>query len=60
MRHHQEDEIEFRRNCDGMDYPSLRGIVVYSYGGDLEETIKKVRRELHLGSEWKVMRSELV
>lgn len=59
MKHYQESEVEFRRESDGDSYPSYpvaRGIVIYQYGGDLEECVEKARKEFKLGSEWKLIR----
>lgn len=57
-RHYQESEIEFRRDSDENEYPTARGIIVHQYGGEMEECVKKARKEFNLGVEWKVIRFE--
>lgn len=58
-KHYQESEIEFRRiTNDNTDYPVIRGIVVYQYGGTIEECIKVARHELKLGDDWEVITAE--
>ena len=57
-KYYQESEIEFRRNEPNSDYPVARGIVVYQYGGTIEECVAKARKEFKLGEEWKVIRAE--
>lgn len=58
-RHYQESEIEFRKSpSDDSDYPETRGIVVYQYGGTVEECIDKARHEFKLGDEWEVVSAE--
>lgn len=54
---YQESEIEFVRLEADADctYPEVRSVVIRCYGGTAEECIKKVRAELHLGSEWVVV-----
>jgi len=54
-RHYQESEIEFRRAENSLDYPVARGIVVYQYGGTIEECISKAREEFKLDDEWEVV-----
>jgi len=59
MKQYQEVEVEFRRDADAdIAYPVVRGIVVYAYGGDLEEVTRKARKQLRLGTEWRVVRAE--
>lgn len=58
-KHYQESEIEFRREVDGSEYPENRGIVVYQYGGTLEECIAKARKDLKLDESWEVVRAEV-
>lgn len=58
-KHYQESEIEFRRtDTDDRDYPVARGIIVYQYGGTIEECIDKARHEFKLGDDWEVVRTE--
>lgn len=54
-KQYQESVIEFRKSPSSeSDYPESRGLVVYQYGGTIEECIDKVRHEFKLGDEWKV------
>ncbi len=58
-KHYQESEIEFRKtSSDDSDYPEARGIIVYQYGGSIEECIDKARHEFKLGDEWEVVHTE--
>jgi hypothetical protein len=52
MRHYQEHEIEFRRPATSSN---IRGLVVYVYGGKMEEVVKNVRKELGLSDDWDVV-----
>ena len=57
-KHYQESEIEFRRDEPESQipkYPVARGLIIHQYGGDVEECIKKARKEFILGTEWKVI-----
>jgi hypothetical protein len=57
MSRYQEDEINFRcTEPDEEHYPVIRGLTVYTYGGDLETTLAKVREQLQLGPEWRVVK----
>lgn len=58
-KHYQESAIVFRRTSDSNDYPHSRGIVVYQYGGTVEERIKEARKTFILGQEWEVISAEL-
>ena len=61
MKHYQDDEIEFRKKdttTAALDYPDLRGLIVYSYGDTLEKSIAAARKTFGLGDEWEVIRSE--
>lgn len=58
MKHYQESAIEFRKDPENTDYPEARGIIVYQYGGTLEECIDKARHEFKLGEEWEVVSAE--
>lgn len=54
-KNYQESEIEFRKSpSDNSDYPETRGIVVYQYGGTIEECVDKARIEFKLGDDWEV------
>ena len=58
-RNVQEDMVEFRKETSSNEpYPEIRGIVVYTYGGTIEESIEKARKQLNLGYEWKVIKTE--
>lgn len=61
MKHYQDHELEFKRK-DGLDeksdYPDIRGIILYVYGGDLEECVEKARKQYNLGDNWKLIRCE--
>lgn len=59
-RHYQESEIEFRRSpANDSEYPEARGIVVYQYGGTIEECIAKARKEFNLSEDdWEVESTE--
>jgi hypothetical protein len=58
-KHYQESEIEFRKTSDdNSDYPETRGLVVYQYGGTIEECIAKARKEFNLDDEWEVVSTE--
>lgn len=55
-KHFQESSIEFRRDDPGgMGFPKARGVVVYQYGGTVEECIAKAREEFNLDFHWKVI-----
>lgn len=57
--HYQESRLEFeRKEPEDSDYPVARGLVVFQYGGTLEECIEKARAEFSLGEEWKVVEYE--
>lgn len=58
-KRYRESEIEFRRHEDNTDYPESRGLVVYQYGGSLEDCITKARKEFNLGDDWIAMSAEL-
>ena len=58
MKHHQESQIEFRREDVKGEYPHSRGLIVHQYGSDLEECIEKARKEFNLDKSWKVVASE--
>ena len=64
MRHSQEDEIEFRFIENGIsrigeiEYPRLLGMIIYSYGGTIEDTIKKARERFGLDARWQVFYTE--
>ena len=58
--HYQESKIEFRKeSSEDSDYPDSRGIVVYQYGGTIEECVDKARHEFKLGDEWEVVSAEV-
>lgn len=58
-KHYQESEIEFKRDpSDDRPDPEARGIVVYQYGGSLEECIAAARKEFDLDDEWEVVNAE--
>jgi hypothetical protein len=59
-KHYQESEIEFRRSDNDSDYPVARGLVVYQYGGTIEECIANARKEFNLDEEWEVVKIESV
>jgi hypothetical protein len=59
MRHLQESELEFRLESEeGINYPCMRGIIVWQYGGTLEECIASARNAFKLDYKWKLVRSE--
>ncbi len=58
MKDTQETMLEFRRDEEETDYPVARGVIIFQYGGSLEECVKKARAEFNLGSEWKVIKFE--
>ena len=61
-RHYQDSAVSFQRKIplgEVGEYPSLRGVVVYAYGGSAEECIKKARATFGLTeSEWEVVSYE--
>jgi len=58
-RHYQDSEIEFRKTVsENTKYPESRGIVVYQYGGTIEEKIAEARKTFSLGEEWEVIKCE--
>lgn len=59
MRHYQDSLIEFRKkDLENTEYPDLRGIEVYQYGGTIEECIAQARKRLDLDETWEVVRTE--
>jgi len=56
MKHFQESTLEFRLEVGHktFGYPVIRGVIVHSYGGTMEECLKNAREQLKLGPEWKV------
>lgn len=59
MKHVQESMLEFRRDePDDAEYPVARGLIIYQYGGEMEECVKKARKEFGLGLEWIVIKFE--
>lgn len=58
-KHYQESEIEFKKKpSSNNECPDTRGVVVYQYGGTIEECIDKARKEFKLGDEWEVINAE--
>lgn len=57
MRQPGEIALEFRRDPQpiGPAYPELRGLVVYLYGGTIEECVERARKELNLEPAWKLI-----
>ena len=54
----QESMIEFRWEEDNFEYPTVRGLIVFLYGGTLEQCIEKARKEFNLGEEWRIVKFE--
>lgn len=60
MKQYQESELEFRREePDDCDYPIIRWIVIYSYGGTLEECVANARKQFNLDNEWELVSSKI-
>lgn len=58
-KHYQESSIEFRKSPgEESDYPEARGIVIYQYGGSIEECIAAARKEFNLSDEWEVIKTD--
>lgn len=56
--HYQESKLMFRRSpaIPNDHNVQTRGLVVYQYGGTMEECVQAARKEFHLGSSWKVVK----
>lgn len=54
---YQESKLEFRRDLDikgDQKYPHARHLVVYQYGGTMEECVKTARERFNLSDDWVV------
>lgn len=61
MRYWQNAEVVFqKKNLYGSvkaEYPEVRKLTFETYGGNLEEAVKRCREQFKLGEEWELISS---